>query len=210
MGHPRKIRKKYAKPFHPWQKERIDEEKVIIKEFGLKKKKEIWRVTSLLGKFKSQAKKLSALHTEQSQKETKQLMDRLRSFGLVPDNASFDDVLGININAIMARRLQSIVVAKKLARSHQQARQMITHNHIKVGEKIISSPSYLVKIGEENLVEFAEESSFKNEDHPERMKKGMEEIKEEVKKIKEDMEKKKEKPKWKKERRPRKQEEAKK
>ena len=44
MGDPRKIRKKYETPTHPWQKDRIDEEKTLTIEFGLKNKKEIWRM----------------------------------------------------------------------------------------------------------------------------------------------------------------------
>ncbi|MDP7610203.1 MAG: 30S ribosomal protein S4, partial [Candidatus Woesearchaeota archaeon] len=44
MGDPKKQRKKYSKPSHPWQTERIEVEKVLMKEYGLKNKKEIWRV----------------------------------------------------------------------------------------------------------------------------------------------------------------------
>ena len=33
MGHPKLKKKKYSKPTHPWQKERIEEEKELLKEF---------------------------------------------------------------------------------------------------------------------------------------------------------------------------------
>ena len=39
MGDPKKARKKYSTPIHPWQKFRIDDEKAIIKEYGMKNKK---------------------------------------------------------------------------------------------------------------------------------------------------------------------------
>ena len=60
MGHPKLRKKTYQKPTHPWQKERIEEEKTLLKEFGLKNKKEVWRVNSLLRKHKRQAKKLNS------------------------------------------------------------------------------------------------------------------------------------------------------
>jgi len=184
MGHPKKPRKKYSTPSHPWQKERIDEEKELSRNYGLKNKKEIWRSSTILSKFKRQAKKLSALDTKQSKLETEQLMNRLKSYGLISEG-TYDEVLGLNIESILNRRLQSIIVGKKLARTVKQARQMITHGHVKVGDKTISSPAYLVKIKEEDLITFNDKSSFSDEAHPERsIKKEMEEIAEEVKKTK--------------------------
>jgi small subunit ribosomal protein S4 len=185
MGHPRKIRRKFSRPSHPWQKLRIDEENALAKEFGLVKKREIWRLGSLLSNFKAQAKRLSASRTEQSKKETVQLMKRLSSYGLVAVDSSYDDVLSIPLKKLLERRLQSVLFAKKLAKTMKQARQMITHNHVSVGLKTISSPSYLVKINEENSISFRTVSPFSDDEHPERKRKDMEEVKEEVKKLKE-------------------------
>jgi len=188
MGHPKSSRKKFSKPMHPWQKERIDEEKSLMKDYGFANKREIWCLASLLKNFKNQAKKLSATPTQQAQKETLQLMNRLKSYGLVKDNATYDDVLGLTIKNLCDRRLQTLLFAKKLARTIKQARQMITHNHVKIGSKAINSPSYLVKVTEENLLSFMDKSGFSNPDHPERqMKKTEEEIKEEVRKAKAQM-----------------------
>jgi len=190
MGHPKKPRKKYSTPGHPWQKGRIDEEKELMKEYGLRNKREIWKSGTQLSKFKRQAKKLSALDTEQSSKETKQMVDKLKSYGLIKEG-SFDEILGLSINNILARRLQSMLVTKKLARTTSQARQMITHNHIKVNGKAISSPAYLVKTNEEESITFNEKSNFSNENHPERIiKKEMEELEKEIESTKSTDEKK--------------------
>ena len=67
----------------------------------------------------------------------------------------------------MERRLQTQVVRRGLARTMKQARQMIVHRHIMVGDKIITSPSYLVKAEEEDKIKFAPKSPFSNPDHPE-------------------------------------------
>ncbi len=191
MGDPRRLKKRYSAPSHPWQKERIEEEIVLTREYGLRNKKEIWKLVTLLSNFKDQAKRLSASNNEQSKIETEQLMKKLKSYGLVEETASFDEVLSLNIKDLMERRLATVLFNKKLAFSVKQARQMITHNHVMVGNKTINSPSYLVKINEEDSVQFNSKSQFKDENHPERqIKKEMEEIKEEVRKIKKQSEKK--------------------
>ena len=43
MGHPKKQKKKYERPRKPYDKVRIEKEKNILHEFGLRRKKEIWR-----------------------------------------------------------------------------------------------------------------------------------------------------------------------
>ena len=82
MGHPKLKKKTYSKPTHPWQKERIEEEKELLKEFGLKNKEEIWKVASLLRKYAKQAKTLIALNTPQSEIEKAQLLKKLSSLSL--------------------------------------------------------------------------------------------------------------------------------
>ena len=44
----------------PWQKARIDEENKIVTEYGFKNKREIWKMNSILGKFKVLSKRLIA------------------------------------------------------------------------------------------------------------------------------------------------------
>ena len=40
MGDPRRLRKKYEKPFKRWDKQRIIEERKLMEAYGLKNKKE--------------------------------------------------------------------------------------------------------------------------------------------------------------------------
>jgi small subunit ribosomal protein S4 len=168
MGDPKKQRKKYTTPSHPWQEERLEEEKEFLKSFGLKNKKEIWKINSVLKKFTQQAKKLVASTGSQSEIEKKQLMSRLVSLGLIEEAAHLEDVLTITPKNIMERRLQTIVHKKNLSRSIKQARQFITHQHIAIGGKLITSPAYLVTKDEETKLNFLPSSSLVNQDHAER------------------------------------------
>jgi len=169
MGDPKKQRKKYTKPKHPWQHDRIEEEKELIKDYGLKNKKEIWKIVTLLRGFSNQVKNLVALKTEQAEKEKEQLLKRLQSLGLIKKTAQLDDVLSLTPKDIMERRLQTIVHRKGLAKSMKQARQFIVHGHIKIKDKKITVPSYVVGKDEEALVTFMQKSSLSNLEHPERV-----------------------------------------
>lgn len=156
MGDPKKTRKKYHKPSHPWQKERIEEEKIILREYGLKNKKEIWKSDSLLRNFKNQVKKLIAATSQQAEKEKNQLLRKLQNLDLIKRTAMIDDVLGLTLKDIMNRRLQTIVYKKGLAGTINQARQFIVHKHITLDDKKISAPSYLVLKNEEDKLGLVE------------------------------------------------------
>ena len=64
MGDPKFQRKKYKGPTHPWEATRIKEEEELLKEYGLRNKKEIWRMRSLLKSWHTQAKEIVALPKE--------------------------------------------------------------------------------------------------------------------------------------------------
>jgi len=184
MGAPKRPKKKYKTPAHPWQRERIEQEKVLLKEYGLKNKKEIWRVDSLLGRFKQQAKNLIARTDAQSKIEEKQLVDKLTKLNLVTQSAKMDDILGLDIKNVMGRRLQTQVFSKGFAKSIKQARQFITHGHIFVGDKKVTIPSYLVKLDEEAKIVFDDSSNLSSPEHPERIIVQKKEKKKVVKRIK--------------------------
>ena len=149
MGDPKRQRKKFSTPSHPWQKERIEEEKKILKEYGLRRKYEVWKMDSMLKKFLHRAKTIIGERTAQSEIEKKQLLERLYRLGLLKQDSKVEDVLNLRLKNILERRLQTLVCKKQLAKTMRQARQFITHEHIAVGSRKITNPSYLVSIEEE-------------------------------------------------------------
>lgn len=168
MGDPKQFRKKYLTPAHPWSRIAIDEERQLVQQYGLKKKKEIYIANSFLKKYKDLAKKLIAAKTAQGRKEQQQMMSRLQRLGLLSASAKLDGVLSLQLKDVLERRLQSQVVRKGLVRTMNQARQLITHRHIVVGEVEITSPSYLISLEEEGKLLFKMHSPFADENHPER------------------------------------------
>ena len=169
MGDPKKQRRKYHRPTQRWHKQRILDEREILKEYGLKNKTEIWRMSSLMEKFKDRAKEIIKLgSTSQAEKEKKEFLQRLENLGVVQPGSTLDNVLGLELKTFLERRLQTIVVRKGLARSVKQSRQFITHRHISINNIKVTSPSYYVTKQDEGLITFSPTSGLADPEHPER------------------------------------------
>ena len=152
----KKEHKKYSKPKQPFNKERLIEEEGIKKEFGLKNKKEIWKSDSMIKSIKRRAKKLISANKE----DQKLLFARLKKIGLTTD--SIADVLSLDKTDYLKRRLQTIIVMKKIATTSKGARQLITHKKIIVGANVVDSPSYIVPVELENKISL-KTKTFKNQ-----------------------------------------------
>lgn len=138
--------KTYSKPKRPFDKIRIEEESKIIKEFGLKNKKEIWKAEALIKSIKEKAKKLISSDLEKQQA----LFDNLKKRGLNVN--SIADILSLDKRDYLKRRLQSVLVNKKLATTSKGARQLITHKKVLIEGNITNSPSYIVPIKLEDKI----------------------------------------------------------
>ncbi|MBD3209691.1 30S ribosomal protein S4 [Candidatus Woesearchaeota archaeon] len=168
MGDPRKTRSKYQGPRHPWNKERIEREKKLLQDYGLTNKKELWKAESALTNYKDNLKRLIATTGKQAERELQQLFTKLQKYGLAGNDATADDILGLTTEQLLDRRLQTLLVKKELAKNPKQARQFITHGHITVNDKKMTTPSYLVPTSEEDTIAFITSSNLTSEDHPER------------------------------------------
>lgn len=147
MGDIKRKRKLFSKPKKLFDKDRIEEENILVKKYGLKNKKEIWKAKSKISGYRQRAKKLIGKDIE----EQNIFFDKLNKIGLNVKNIS--DVLALEEENLLQRRLQTIVYKKGLANTPKQARQFIVHKHVLVDGKIINIPSYVVPISKENNLE---------------------------------------------------------
>lgn len=163
MGHPRKARKKYDTPPHPWNADRIKEENRLLQKYGLKNKKEIWKAETTVKRYRRDARHLLGMLTEQTIKERQDLINHLVNSGILEESANLEDVLDLTVEDVLRRRLQTMVHKKGLATTAKGARQYVIHGHIALNEKKIDSPSYMVKRGEEDLIGFYASSSVEKQ-----------------------------------------------
>jgi len=166
MGDPKKQRRKYETPRFPWRIDILQSELRLLGQYGLRNKKELWRHEAMLSKFRGIARSILGMPEEEAGHLKGQLLSRLNRLGILPDTAILDEVLDLRIQDILERRLQSKVFQKGLTKSIYQARQFITHGHIAIGHKKVTSPSYLVLRDDEPQISYALSSTFVNPDHP--------------------------------------------
>ena len=168
MGEPKFARPKFDTPSHPWKAERIEEEHAIQKNHGLKNMREIWKSKSQLRRHRRQAMRLIGMADDgisHSQREKDDLIRSLHGKGLIASDASLDDILSLGTEDILNRRLQAQVYYKGLASTMKQARQLVTHGHICVGDQKVTIPSYPVSRDEEELIKYHVSSDLNDPEH---------------------------------------------
>ena len=170
MGDPKFPRRSYDAPSHPWRGERIKAETEICKAFGLKNKRELWKAQAVLRNLRNQSKQLQArvrLKDEQAKLEADLLLKKCGRLGLLPmDGSTLDDVLALDQEAMLNRRLQTLVQRKGLAATCKQARQLIVHGHVTIDGRKVTIPGYIVKRSEEEKIFYNALSPISNELHP--------------------------------------------
>ena len=171
MGKPKFSRKKYETPSHPWQEDRIKAENELVRKYGLKNKREIWKAQTKLKKYREQTRELLAkvgTSDAQSKKESDQLLMHLNRMSILPPNSNLDDVLALETESILARRLQTLTYLKGLSSTPDQARQLISHGHIAIDDRKITVPSYMVTKDEEGKIGYTADSALNDLMHPAR------------------------------------------
>lgn len=153
MGGPRKQKKKYERPFRPWDQDRMKKEANLKEDYGLRRKKEIWKAQSELRKLRRLARRLAVSEDTEKKKE---ILNKAKKLGLVEKGENLDEILELKVEDVLDRRLQSLVFRKGLANTPKQARQFVVHGHVKVGDKVIKYPSFLVPKQLENEISIKE------------------------------------------------------
>ncbi len=174
MGSPKFPRKKYTTPFHPWKEDRIKSERELMKKYGLKNHKEVWKAKTYLGKYRGHARellaKMGAKEDPQVKKESDQLLLHLTRMGILSAGSSLDDVLALETESVLSRRLQTLVYLKGISTTPDHSRQLINHGHIAIGERKVTIPSYMVIKDEENKIGYTGISPLNELSHPARPK----------------------------------------
>ena len=173
MGYPGKNRKSYNTPKHPWQAARIEPEVELVKRYGLRNKREVWKAHSELKKYREIARKLLAESIKGKleghvKTDGENILNRLKRYGILKTDAVLDDILSLDVNNFLERRLQTQVHKQGLANTQKQARQFIVHGHIVVAGRKITVPGYLVQADEELSLGYYVGSELSKESHPAR------------------------------------------
>jgi small subunit ribosomal protein S4 len=149
MGDPRKAKKSYTRPRSIWTSDQISSELYVVGSYGLRNKKELWKAQTEIARIRNQARSLLSLPIEVRHDKETNLLNYLSRLGLVTTNSTLDDILNLKIEDILERRLQTMVMKRSNLKSPYQARQIVVHGHVSIGNRKINLPGYLVKKDEE-------------------------------------------------------------
>ncbi|PVF98248.1 putative 40S ribosomal protein S9 [Serendipita vermifera] len=162
-GAPRNYSKTIKVPRRPFESARLDSELKLAGEYGLRNKREIWRISLVLSKIRRAARELLKLEAKDPKRlfEGNALIRRLVRIGVLDESRmKLDYVLALKIEDFLERRLQTQVFKAGLAKSIHHARVLIRQRHIRVGRQVVNSPSFVVRLDSQKHIDFSLTSPF--------------------------------------------------
>ncbi|MFH1779956.1 MAG: 30S ribosomal protein S4 [Candidatus Micrarchaeota archaeon] len=145
----KRLKKLFEKPRRLWNKTRIESESALKTEFGLKNSRELWRIQTILRNIRREARRILAGKGADLEKRTEALINRVKRLLINKEEVGIEEILGLKVDDVLSRRLESVIVKKGMSKTMKQSRQLIVHGHISIKGKKVNSPSYLVKFDEE-------------------------------------------------------------
>jgi len=155
--------KTFSTPRRPYEKERLDQELKLIGQYGLRNKREVWRIKYTLAKIRKAARELLTLEEKDPKRlfEGNALLRRLVRMGVLEEERmKLDYVLGLKIEDFMERRLQTQVFKAGLAKSIHHARVLIRQRHIRVRRQVVNVPSFVVRLDSQKHIDFSVKSPY--------------------------------------------------
>ena len=139
----------------------MDAELKICGQYGLRNKREVWRVQKTLADIRKAARELLTLDERDPRRlfEGAALIRRLQRSGVLDQSKKeLDYVLSLKTEDFMERRLQTQVWKLGFAKSIHHARVLIRQRHIRVGNQVVNIPSFVVRTESQKHISIARNS----------------------------------------------------
>jgi len=157
-------RKTSKTPRKPFDRDRLLAELKLVGSYGLRCKREVWRVQLVLAKLRKAARELMTLDETDQRRifEGDALIRRIVKLGLLKESErKLDYILGLTVNQFLERRLQTLVAQRNIGKSVHHARVLIRQRQIAVGKQLVNIPSFMVRVSSEQHIQIAPTSCIK-------------------------------------------------
>lgn len=107
----------------------------MVGEYGLRNKRELWRVQYALSRIRNNARMLLTLDEKNTRRifEGEALLRRMNRYGLLDESQNkLDYVLALTVENFLERRLHTLVFKSGMAKSIHHARVLIKQRHIRL------------------------------------------------------------------------------
>lgn len=158
MGDIKRKPKLFSRPKKLYDRARMDEENILVKRYGLKNKREIWKAKTSVSSLRRRAKGLIGKDI----KEQQVFFDKLNKNGFAVKDIS--DVLALTEENLFEKRLQTVLFKKGMANTIKQSRQLIVHKNVLVDGNIVNIPSFVVTRDLENKITLKERKVINKEE----------------------------------------------
>merc|ERR1712243_144273 len=155
--------KTFVTPRRPFEKSVLDQELKLIGEYGLRNKREVWRVKYTLAKMRKAVRELLTLDEKDPRRlfQGNALLRRLVRTGVLDESKmKLDYVLGLKNEDFLERRLQTQVFKLGLAKSIHHSRVLIRQGHIRVRKQLVNIPSFIVRLESQKHINLALNSPY--------------------------------------------------
>ncbi|KAM7464534.1 hypothetical protein LguiA_032655 [Lonicera macranthoides] len=151
---PRHYGKTFKKPRRPYEKERLDAELKLVGEYGLRCKRELWRVQYALSRIRNAARMLLTLDEKDPRRifEGEALLRRMNRYGLLDESQN-------KLDYVLASLWRTFLsdVFKHLSSRRAWLSQFIM---LGVGRQVVNVPSFMVRVDSQKHIDFSLTSPF--------------------------------------------------
>lgn len=160
--HEQKLLKKVD--LYNYKQDNNHREADVIQRYQLTNRGDYHSYNKIVGKLKQVARKLALLEPADPFriKHEQLLLDKLYAMGLLPTTSKISAIENkLSVSSLCRRRVGVMMVKFHMAQNVADANKFVRQGHVRVGNKVITDPAYLITRSLEDYLTWVDDSKIK-------------------------------------------------
>lgn len=160
--HEQKLLKKVD--LYNYKQDNDHRESEVIQRYQLTNRGDYHSYNKIVGKLKQVTRKLALLEPNDPFriKHEQLLLDKLYDLGLLPTTSKISSIENkLTVSSLCRRRIGVMMVKFRMAQNVQDANKFVRQGHVRVGNKVITDPAYLITRNLEDYLTWVDDSKIK-------------------------------------------------